>query len=104
MAAHKLVGLIICCKDWYETPRKWQCQPPTPSISSLNVTRNSNNILNSKGMARARGQHGTEQVRAVGPLNELKHVTSDTSWLVVPVNRSFQSPIWIWLINYLHLH
>ena len=57
MAAHKLVGLIICCKDWYETPRKWQCQPPTPSISSLTVTRNSNNILNSKGMARARGQH-----------------------------------------------
>ena len=25
-------------------------------------------------------------------------------WLVVPVLRSCQSPIWIWLVNYLHLH
>ena len=25
-------------------------------------------------------------------------------WLVVPVFRSCQSPIWIWLVNYLHLH
>ena len=25
-------------------------------------------------------------------------------WLVVPVIRSCQSPIWIWLVNYLHLH
>ena len=24
--------------------------------------------------------------------------------LVVPVIRSCQSPIWIWLVNYLHLH
>ena len=25
-------------------------------------------------------------------------------WLVVPVLRSCQSPKWIWLVNYLHLH
>ena len=25
------------------------------------------------------------------------------TWLVVPVIRSCQSPIWIWLVNYLHL-
>ena len=31
-------------------------------------------------------------------------LSSSAHLLVVPVLRSCQSPIWIWLVNYLHLH
>ena len=34
----------------------------------------------------------------------IAHCTQGTQHLVVPVIRSCQSPTWIWLVNYLHLH
>ena len=104
--ANELAGLLRHkdCREYYTQPAPGlaaRCSPVSGGrvwgASGVRTTRHIKPVAG--GAPSAHCMHDT-----VPPAQGARLPGNTLPVLVVPVIRSCQSPIWIWLVNYLHLH